>query len=600
MCPREAWPVVKRAAARSTGAAARGVLDEGTRPSCGGRESNPILSTTRDDFRETLPHQASLSRFRPSFARGRDEAKTRSSKRRRYRKERRARTKSAVLPSQRWWCESISSGGRRAAGASIWLGLCSFGVGLRDGLVAGFGGWGLVAEELAVDLGKHEDARDDGGDEHAVPEGRPAERIGDVRDDHLADGGDKGARSVDETDDGAEGLLVAGDGRMFGEVGGDGGGDDVVGAADEDAHGGEDDHERRGVEHVGEEGHDHEERAEDDEEDDDDAAAAAAEGVRDDADDDAAGHHAEIVEGRDEVGLVGWEVGLEEEREPEEDDVVDRLHEAKGDAVARDGGNAEGGLDGDGGASHGFLRDGVERGGLGGGSLGRRGGEKVVADHAPAGVDDDGPHEAPPPGQAGHVAEDDNDGRDDVAKVLVRGPGAVDEATVLLGRGGNHPVAHDGGPDRAADGLEEAEDEIDDEEVRVNDEKVHRGDALPDAEGEEEDAHRRAVEADPEDLGRVVHVAQLARERPAEGVREHEAGVHATEDQRRQALLDHDVLHVRVALPRQVVRRVLDPGQEVHPCLHAQRHIWNRHWRERHGNCRRQPLSCCSKLAILV
>ena len=65
----------------------------------------------------------------------------------------------------------------------------------------------------------------------------------------------------------------------------------------------------------------------------------------------------------------------------------------------------------------------------------RRGGQGKVAHEAPARVDEDGPHEAPPPLRMRNIAQDDDDRRDDVPEVLVRRPRAVDQTPIAFASG---------------------------------------------------------------------------------------------------------------------------------------------------------------------
>ena len=73
-----------------------------------------------------------------------------------------------------------------------------------------------------------------------------------------------------------------------------------------------------------------------------------AEDIRNLAHDDAPGHHAERVEGGNEVGGGGVEVKAEEVREPEEEYVVCELEKAEGEGVPSDIGDLQGLDEGDG------------------------------------------------------------------------------------------------------------------------------------------------------------------------------------------------------------------------------------------------------------
>ncbi len=53
-----------------------------------------------------------------------------------------------------------------------------------------------------------------------------------------------------------------------------------------------------------------------------------------------------------------------------------------------------------------------------------------------------------------------DDWGDNIAKVLVRRPGPINQTAIPTRLRRDHPVAHDRGPDRAADGLKKTEHQV--------------------------------------------------------------------------------------------------------------------------------------------
>jgi len=159
-------------------------------------------------------------------------------------------------------------------------------------------------------------------------------------------------------------------------------------------------------------------------------------------------------------------------------------------------------------------------------------------------------------------------GGGDVSHVLMAGPQAEDGTAVLDGLRVAEPVAHDGGSDGSAGGLEEPEEEVDAQDEGVTEGLREIDKVEPEGDVDEEEAESGSEQADGEDGGGVDGVAQLSVDDVSGGVGCHEDGVHLGEDSGRESSMVLEfLLDGGVALAGEVGHEVPSEGDEECPWL---------------------------------
>jgi hypothetical protein len=164
-----------------------------------------------------------------------------------------------------------------------------------------------VGVELSIDLAAQQGGAGEGAEHQeepniAVPHAVGLAPVVEHRNGELSDSCGDGAGAVDDACDSADGAVVALDRGVICQVSSHRRGDDVVGPAHEAAHKGQEQQQHHHGQCVHAVGEHQQQRAQHPHEGGDHAGATAPVHVRHPAAHDAAGHHADRVEGGDNVG----------------------------------------------------------------------------------------------------------------------------------------------------------------------------------------------------------------------------------------------------------------------------------------------------------
>ena len=190
------------------------------------------------------------------------------------------------------------------------------------------GGLHGVGIELLEDSATHQRCSSERAHNQEVPNVLVPDSILDAhavenRNSELAQRGSHTSRAVDDTGHGSQGLVVALNGRIVSEIGGDGRGDDIVRATHQAAHESQQEEKQGDGQDIHKLGEDQQKRAQDSHEGGNDASAAAAVQVRHPSANDSSRHHSHGVERGDHVRGGGGEVGRENDGQLKEHSIVD-------------------------------------------------------------------------------------------------------------------------------------------------------------------------------------------------------------------------------------------------------------------------------------